>query len=363
MDVSTRSLFTLLVLAVLCGPAGGEDENPSGKRPSQSEIDAAIEKGVEWLKREQDRSGSFDRDPGPTGLALYALAHSGVPDDDPSVERALRWLVTHLRKPSTYNVSLTIMALATLDREGHAKRIRRLAERLLVMGQCESGQWSYRLRTGRSHGDNSNTQLAVLGLWYARQAGARIEKSVWKRCHGFFVESQNEDGGWGYSAKERKKSYGSMVATGLAALLVCRSGMDGLRLEDDRVRKDPATKKAVAWLAENLALDENPGARFKLGGGRNPRKEITESYWRHYWLWSLERAATIAGAEKLGGRDWYAEGAAWLLETQKEDGSWANPEKPLFATCFALLFLSRSTRRAVATEAPGVGGVTTPKSR
>ena len=96
---------------------------------------------------------------------------------------------------------------------------------------------------------------------------------------------------------------------------------------------------------------------------REVRKEVTESYWRFYWLWSLERAAALAGVEKLGDRDWYGEGAAVLLAEQKENGSWVGSESPFLATSFAVLFLSRSTRRVVATEKPRLEGTTTPEPR
>ena len=54
------------------------------------------------------------------------------------------------------------------------------------------------------------------------------------------------------------------------------------------------------------------------------------------------------GTDRFGAHDWYAEGAAWLLETQRPDGSWltanAKGGQGVWDTCFAILFLRRATR-------------------
>ena len=72
--------------------------------------------------------------------------------------------------------------------------------------------------------------------------------------------------------------------------------------------------------------------------------QSTELY---YWLWAVERAATLCGLEKLGTQDWYAEGRRELLATQRADGAWYSGVKrcqPVWDTCYAILFLTRSTR-------------------
>ena len=55
--------------------------------------------------------------------------------------------------------------------------------------------------------------------------------------------------------------------------------------------------------------------------------------------------AALAQLRLIGGRDWYAEGRAFLLKSQNEkDGSWTSlKEGKTNATSFAVLFLSRAT--------------------
>ena len=103
---------------------------------------------------------------------------------------------------------------------------------------------------------------------------------------------------------------------------------------------------------------------IKLGGKmRGVRKKVTDSYWRFYWLWSLERAATFSGLTKLGEHKWYEEGARILIDQQQDDGKWVGSAAALHATSFAVLFLSRVTRKTVATEPPDIAGTTTPDPR
>jgi len=67
----------------------------------------------------------------------------------------------------------------------------------------------------------------------------------------------------------------------------------------------------------------------------------------YYYLWSVERAAAVCGMDKFGARDWYAEGVHELLAAQRPDGSWFSGVKrcqPVYDTCFAILFLTRSSR-------------------
>jgi len=103
-------------------------------------------------------------------------------------------------------------------------------------------------------------------------------------------------------------------------------------------------KRAFAWLARDFEPANNRAAAGAFGKKKGRRGD---NFWKHYWLWSLERACGAAGVKDLEGKDWYALGARHLLDRQKEDGGWRDPEQPLQATCFALLFLQRATVRAL----------------
>lgn len=362
-----RSIRQICAVILLCALSPAIAQEPSRQEPApepaQSLEAKLIERGVAFLKSEQKPDGSFSRDTGTTAFCLYALAHAGLDREDKAFERGLRWLLAHQARPDTYNASLTVMALFTLDPVLFKKHIHRLAK-LIARGQCENGQWTYKLKGGRAGGDNSNTQFALIALWYARRAGAPVDRGVFGRALAYFHFTQNEDGGWGYTEKGRKKSYGSMTATGLVSVLISRAAVTNRKVADLIGKQEPREALAVKWLADHLALDRNPEANFTLQGGPGRAgKEITDSFWRHYWLWSLERSMAVAGVTKLGERDWYAEGVKHLAATIRDDGSWVGSESPLQATTFAVLFLSRATRKAVATEEAELSGTITPEPR
>jgi hypothetical protein len=85
------------------------------------------------------------------------------------------------------------------------------------------------------------------------------------------------------------------------------------------------------------------GPQGEHPGFRMPTKDLSKMGRFYYFLWSLERAAVAYGLDKIGGKDWYAWGAEFLLKDQEKDGSWQGVHGEYGAdTCFALLFLRRA---------------------
>jgi hypothetical protein len=320
-----------LCLAALATRAGG-DTAPRTP-PDAPGVDAAVAKGVRWLRAEQDPDGRFGTNPGETALALMALRHSGVPAADPACQRAAARLLRQLPDGTVYGAALGILALLEQDPAAHRKEVERLL-RDLARGQCRNGQWTYAYRNTATKrgGDNSNSQLAALALAVARAKRLPVPDEAFRRLDAFLVGSQNDDGGFGYSDNQRSRSYGSMTAGGAMMLALC----------GDRER--PEVRRTLAWLAKDLDPAKNRGASDAFGKKKGQRGD---NFWKHYWLWSLERACAAAGVGELEGKDWYALGAEHLVAKQREDGAWRDPEQPLQATCFALLFLRRATARAL----------------
>ena len=259
---------------------------------------------------------------------------------------------------TVYGAALGVVALLAQDQPGHRVVAQKLVEDL-VGAQCKNGQWTYgyRARKVKRSGDNSNTQFAILAL--DRGAGPRPRGprgAVRTLTREFFRGSQNEDGGFGYSDRERRRSYAAMTAGGAMCLAfaaaVERDEPAGL----SRHAEEPDVKPGTRLDGRELR------PRGKNTGHRSPRSarakgRRSDATWRHYWLWSLERAAARPPASTgSASHDWYGRGAEVLLERQRDDGSWRDPERDLLATCFALLFFRRSTYRAITPsggEAPG----------
>lgn len=344
-------------VAALSGRGDAGDVQPTVARPEaprRAEIDAAVARGVAWLRKEQSPDGSFGSQPGETALALLALRHSGVATDDPACLRAAASLCRDLPDDTTYGASLGVVALLAAEPRRHREKVAALVSDI-VRAQCGNGQWSYSTRRGARNaaGDNSNTQFATFALAAARASSVAVPKETFARCREFLRTTRNPDGGWGYSEKERARSYGSMTAGCAASFVLCGETSAG----GAEVAKLPEVAGAVSLLGAAFSPGVNEGAARAFGSKKGRRGD---DVWRHYWLWSLERFGSVAGLAEIGGRDWYGEGARHLLGAQRDDGSWLGPEKAVVATPFALLFFARATLRVV-TPSAETGAVLTSK--
>jgi hypothetical protein len=108
------------------------------------EVDAAIQKGVQYLKQDVGRGGrGGERELGETALAGLALLECGVPRDDP----ALKGVTARIREAAfaetrTYHLALYILYLDRLGDPADVPIIQMLAIRLLA-GQNAQGGWTY----------------------------------------------------------------------------------------------------------------------------------------------------------------------------------------------------------------------------
>lgn len=365
----------LLLLAGLPA-ARGEDV----KLPSPSEIDKAIERGVGFVLEEQKPTGTWGSGKhavGKTALAVYTLLHGGVAEGQGTKEskrlaRALKFLdkngagrsTRRVTDTRTYEASLLLMLLRARGRPEDRGRMQNLTT-LLCKTQSRNGQWWYDAKGSPDKGDNSNTQFATLALGQAYGEGLKLQAQTAAQALRWWMSAQGTKGGFGYASGGSPKSAatGSMTAAGIACIAIWRALGPHERPQDvnqysDGSKEAAAQKKAVQFLADVFSVTKNHGPSVDR---KNQKQRKTGRGWMHYYLWTLERAMVLSGQEKLGTRDWYAEGARRLLDTQKKDGSWRQ-EMPLYATCFALLFLTRAADppRAFTPSAqptvPGAGG-------
>jgi hypothetical protein len=317
---------------------------------------------------------------------MYTLLHAGVPQNDPTFIAGMKCI---LEKPleKTYNVALTAMFLEAVDAVRYQRKLMNCAQ-FLVDNQCLNGQWEYgkpvplpqdtpgggdvtsgsggsgsssggntvsvrsgkkvpvkRRTRGPEHGDNSNTQFALLGLRACYEGGIDIPVETWKDAQGHFTKTQNPDGGYGYTAwtsgntKCEGSSYGSMTCASVCSLIIA------MHYQKLNWKKDPGVLSAIAWLGKNFTVTENPLY------DASPQKNIAgggKLTWFYYYLYGIERVGMVYGTETLGKNEWYPKGAEFLLDAQKADGHWeaGNPsgDNVYADTCFAILFLRRATK-------------------
>lgn len=354
----------LLPALLLCA-AGAAAQGPRGDparelRELQPKIDAAIDRGVEFLLRRQQRDGTWSGDEhrfplGQTALCVYTLLKSHVPPEHPSIRRALAYLKPR-RAQETYSAACVLMALDATKDPVWKDKVRETAEDL--MRWQVRGIWSYPKAwtdvvwpDEPGAPDLSNTQFAALGLRAAARAGVKIRPEVWIGLAEATFPWQEEkpqdveidEGGYrrtvpaaGFryrndrnaSAKFTRAPTASMTCAGVCTLAIVREQL-GAKASSGFVEKlKTSNERALAWLAAHWSVADNPGE------GEN---------WWIYYLYGLERVGAFLQLEEIGGRRWYLEGAKALLAKQGGAGDWPTAYHPRADTCFALLFLERAT--------------------
>jgi hypothetical protein len=353
----------------------------------QKRVDAALDRGIEYLKKSQNPTdGTWPgARVGCTALPALTLLECGLKKDDPAVARAAAYVrnpPTWTNLNTTYDLALAILFLDRLNDARDRDLIRTLAFRL-VAGQTSDGGWSYACRTptpdeqkqlesvlkgnvrpsplkldpvdytklgpmGRGAlspivqnlpvlqtppqgdalqpggSDNSNTQFAVLALWAARKHDVPLNRTfAWVVKH--FSTSQLPDGGWGYSYRGNPIfPTQSMTCSGLLGMAV------GLGINREAKAQDPTLERkvqdAIALLSKNV---QNPTGRWQ----GLPLADL-------YYLWSVERVAVIYKLPRIGDKQWYPWGAEMLISNQAGDGSW-NYHNQAVGTSLAMLFLKR----------------------
>jgi hypothetical protein len=363
LGLAASALILITLYVVLSGPAPAAapplalppTEIPVAMTP---EVQAALSKAVDYLRRAKLPSATHMTPAPSEDLVLWALLNAGVPHSDPMVENLLQTtLAAKLQR--TYTVSVHAMALQMLDSAAHRNRIADCAQ-FLVDNQCINGQWSYGLptvsaragglvkktRDGPLSGNNSCSQFAAMALRACVDARVAIPSETFDRAARGWRECQRPEAdgriGWCYTRDESPhRPYGSMTAGGVASLVILN------RLAGRDWRQDKVAQAGLSWLTHHFTTMENFGpveelmAKEMISDTPNPNTEL------YYWIWAAGRAATLCGLEKLGAQDWYAEGVRELLGAQKPDGSWSSGVKrcqPVWDTCYAILFLTKSTR-------------------
>jgi RNA polymerase sigma factor (sigma-70 family) len=321
---------------VLLARAPVKQDKPP-KDPLVEKVKEAQEKAIKYLKEQQKDQGggkwSWENDTlnllqpgGVSALALLALLESGVKPDDEIVARGLNYLRT-VKPQHTYAVSLQTQVLCRANQKKDADQIKTNVQWLEDAAVWNGGKlqgWGY-TANGGNRADNSNTRYAVSALYVAHQAGFKMKaEKTWEAIRAYYVTTQSADGSWQYQAAgPRVKGTHTMTLSGLLGLTQAK---DVLGKEDKASEK--ARDSGFAWIANEFRL-QNPPHTF----------------------YNFDLIAAVGrGAEKKDfgtkdkKRDWYREGAEWLIENQKPGGQWqlssAIDDFPVVSTSFALRFLS-----------------------
>jgi hypothetical protein len=299
----------------------------------------AINKGLEFLARTQNRDGSW-RTSGGTGdypvamtsLAALALMSSGsTPTQGPyarNVSNALSFVLRSARRDGLiaqleeeqhcmHGHGFALLFLAQVY--GMEEDPRRLAEirlalqrgvELTARSQSSAGGWLYTPDSGGDEGSGTVTQVQALRA--CRNVGIAVPKKVIDNAMDYLVRSTNDDGGIRYQVSDRGPSRPAITA----AAVVCwfNAGL----------YDEPRARKALKFCEDTLQVNASRSTR----------------YFGHYYYAHLYMAQVMYLLGEHKWRPYFSALRDDLLRNQQSDGSWDGDRVgTTYGTSVALLIL------------------------
>ena len=323
-------------------PVDATQQSPALSAATRGKLTASMNRGAEYLRKQQKVDGTFDPHPGITAMAAAALLRQpGVPLPRKlvTVDKTLDYL-KGIGKPDGgiyetnviphYITAVAIQALVAGQRAGDKAVIQKarayLADHLLDEG--EGMTKSNKFYGGMGYGGTSDGGVAdIISLEYSlramKEADLPANDAVWQKAITFLQRTQNfketndqaftaDDGGFvyypGYSQVEgTTQSYGSGTYAGLLSY-----SWANLQKNDRRVQN------AFKWIGEHYTLEENPGIGQKAV---------------YYYYMVFAKALRAMGESiivdaKGAKHNWREDLAAKLISLQRADGSWVNDKNP-----------------------------------
>ena len=371
----------LIAAAVTLGAQAASAQQKTGATPAPSippavraEAQAAIAKGLDFLRSTQDKEGGWTAAYGPAvtaivGQAFAVDAHYGP--NSPVVQRALAYVLRNEQSDGgiydkkkaleNYQTSVALMFLSSLDvttettenteknKTRHSvlsassgvnsARIAR-AQAFLTKLQYDDGEkipekdawYGGAGYNSKKRPDLSNTQIMLEAL---HESGLSKDDPVYKKAIVFVSrcqmlgESNDQkfakgamDGGFIYSPAgggQSKANEGLVEALGPPRSYgsMTYAGFKSM-LYCGLSREDPRIKACLEWIRSHYTLDENPNL---------PGKRSAEGLYYYYHVFA--RALEVWGEPTItdaGGtpHNWRVDLCKKVVGLQRADGSWVN---------------------------------------
>ena len=375
VSVAVCALAGLLASGRPCGAYTPRD-------PLVSEM---VRKGSTYLESlsAQD-SGSTWSPAGGQMLVAYAHYKANVEPGNRVVQRGVAAAENYVRglnapdaiqpeDKSIYEISVAALLLAEVDPIRFKPELNTL-QQILYREQFPHGGWGYR---GDTDGDTSQTQYALLALWTLDHVGVPLDYARVKKSAEWLMRVQDIEGGWPYHGEDPGQR-GGLIRQQRVSMSTTLAGASSLLIAGDALRAWGDTKsgndpdieglpEAVRLYRENLpearrrvSIPEEPVfeaiRRCEQYQQNRPYNRPPSADWYYYQLYTQERYESFIeiakGLEKDESPAWYNRGVDELRESQDPDsGGFGVVDRtrtsPAVSTAFAILFLIRSTQKAI----------------
>ncbi len=349
----TTVLFALILWSQ---PLYGDNHAGSDYQDLNPKVLAAIDRGLEWLKMQQEDSGLFRHHPGITGLAVTAfLRHPQnryAEAEHPFIQKSIQALLA-MQQPNggiynvemqpalpNYNTSVSLMALSSAKNPEYDAAIAKaqgFIKSLQVTDESDVYFGGIGYGSRESVHDLSNMSFAIQAL---KESGSD-DPEVWNKAIKFLERCQNrsetndqdwagDDGGFiyapdGESKAENHRSYASMTYAGVLSFIYAKVD-----------RNDPRVQGAVDWIQKHFTVEENYGME---------QQGLFYNYHTMAKALKTYGESTIVDGKGVS-HDWYRELAEKLMDEQNPEGFWVNESSrwmerdPVLVTSYAVIALA-----------------------
>jgi hypothetical protein len=349
--------------------------------PNSPEVKAAIEKGIKFIESESDAEP--ENRIGARALQGYVLLLNGADHSHIKITAAVARIQKALSEKGKdnaemekagwdiYSTGLSIIFLVKCDKKKYSGEIETLLAYLRSRQKPEGG-WGYSSGEHIATGDTSMTQYGALSSWIAKKAGFNVPMESIERVANWLLKTQDPSGGFGYQGHigeigklvPQSEIKPAMTAAASGSLYICADLLQVLKKPEKKEDKLPSALKEIkkknkevdskerfkSRISASVVHETEQRAYVWLNAHSDPSKV---PHWVHYYLYALERCMAfryecegISDAETKEPA-WYNEGTEFLLKTQSADGTWNSDSGKLPDTIFSVLFLMRSTQKAI----------------
>ncbi len=296
----------------------------------------AIQRGLNWLSRNQSSRGHWNTSVYPTALSALAgaalIASGSTTTQGPyakPIARTTDFLISKSRENGligdpltdsryTYGHGFSMLYLSQvlgeeglLDRRNELVDVLTRAVEFSGFAQTPAGGWGYvSARDGANFDEGSTTITQVQGLRGCRNAGIAVPAEVIDKAKQYIYRCKNPDGGISYSSRQLGSSRPAITAAALAALYNA-GDYDSQHVPD-----------MLTYSKKELHDLNSQTQAF--------------GHWHYTYLYYSQVVYRQGDAEWLAFRDRLYDR---IISEQKADGNWESTIHPVYVTACNLIML------------------------
>lgn len=317
--------MAVVLAGAVLGRAHAQEFRPIQDTGVPDEVERAYVRGIDFLAKSQNGQGTWDDGQNQVAICSLAvlamLAHGEDPNTGPyaaNIRKGLSYILTQVNKTngyignSMYNHGFSTLALAEAygmvddDRLGPALK---QAVDLSLASQKVNPQGAWRYNPEASDADTTVSGAVLVSLFAARNAGLEVPDEAVEKALKFYLSTQDQDGGIGYTAPGGSSPPRNAIGT-LVLALAKRKATSPFKRAFDRLHQD----------------------RDGEGGGG-------QQYYFNYYA-----AQAYFQGDFNAWREWNTSNYKQLLGVQDRSGGWQGNNGNTFATATALLSIAVNFR-------------------